>query len=64
MDYHSIQNVVKAGKPLESRLYYMVATERMPKGSKLSEEKNGRSIIGYKTALRTISFISSRHSPA
>ncbi len=39
MDYRSIQNVVKAGKPLESRLYYMVATERMPKGSKLSEEK-------------------------
>ncbi len=40
LDYHSIKNVVKPGKPLESRLYYMVATGRMPKGSsKLPEEK-------------------------
>ena len=39
LDYHSIKTVIKLGKPLESRLYYMVATGRMPKGDKLSEEK-------------------------
>ncbi|TPW14415.1 MAG: hypothetical protein FD130_1373 [Halothiobacillaceae bacterium] len=37
--YDSIQTVVKPGKPLESRLYFMVATGQMPKGGKLSEEK-------------------------
>ena len=37
--YDSIQTVVVPGKPLESRLYFMVATNRMPKGGRLSDEK-------------------------
>lgn len=37
--YDSIQSVVIPGKPLDSRLYFMVATNRMPKGGRLSDEK-------------------------
>ena len=37
--YESIQTVVEPGKPLDSKLYYMVATGQMPKGGKLSEDK-------------------------
>lgn len=37
--YSSIQSVVVPGKPLDSRLYFMVATNRMPKGGRLSDEK-------------------------
>lgn len=37
LSYESIQTVVIAKRPLQSRLYFMVETGRMPKGGKLSE---------------------------
>jgi len=37
LSYESIQTVVIAKQPLQSRLYFMVETGRMPKGGKLNE---------------------------
>ena len=39
LKYDAISTVVVPGKPLESRLYYMVYTNRMPKGGRLSDQK-------------------------
>lgn len=37
LSYESIQTVVISKQPLQSRLYFMVATGRMPKGGTLGE---------------------------
>ncbi len=39
LSYDSVQTVVTPKQPLTSRLYFMIATGRMPKGGKLNEQE-------------------------